>query len=94
MLLEIWDDCFSDDTTNLINHEDRDQVDSEHLNVKLVDSNIEQVKLEISELKDKSFDEYRVVESTLSFVVLQLSCPDGNFTELLVHYHGYDSLCN
>lgn len=57
MKLQVRNDGFCNDTTNFINHEHRDQVDSEHGDVKLVDSNVEKIELEVSELEDESLDE-------------------------------------
>jgi hypothetical protein len=94
VLLEVGDDGFSDDTTNLINHEHRNQIDSQQLDVHLVDSNVEQVQLEVGEFKDKSLDEDRVVVGALGLVILHVGCVNGHLAEVLIHDHGHDGLSN
>jgi len=60
----------------------------------LVDSDIEEVELEVGKLEDEALDEHRVLEVILSFVVLELGGVDGDITELEVEDHGHDCLCN
>ena len=70
VLGQVRDDCLAEDASKLIDHEDRDKVDSKHDNIKLVDSDVEEIKLEVCELEYESLDEDRVVICALRLVVL------------------------
>lgn len=63
----------------------------------LVNSNVEKIQLEISELENKPLNEERVSVRVLSLVVLDIGGPLSNLAELLIDHHCCDSLsdrCN
>ena len=70
VLGQIGNDSFTENASKLVDHEDRDEIDSEHDNIKLVDANVEEIKLEVCEFEYESLDEDRVVICTLRLVVL------------------------
>lgn len=58
----------------------------------LVDTDVDQVHLEVGELKYESFQEDRDVIILLLLVIFHLRCVYGDFAELTVHVGGQDSL--
>ena len=67
---KVGDDRLAEDASEFVDHEDGNKVDSEHDNIKLVDADVEEIKLEVCEFEYESLDEDRVVICTLCLVVL------------------------
>jgi hypothetical protein len=60
----------------------------------LIDTNIEEIELEVSEFKDKALYKHGVVESTLSLVIFEFSSENSYFAESNVHHDGENCLHN
>jgi hypothetical protein len=93
-LHEVRQDHFCGHPAEFVNHEQCNQVCAQKLYVQLVESDVEEVKLEVCKFEDEAFDEHRVVECLLSPMILEFCCVLGDTTECEVHRNSDDSLCN
>ena len=66
-------------------HKHSHQISPQETNLLLINSNVEEVHLEVSHLEDEAFEEYGLIVVFLDFVVLQSGRVDGHLAELNIH---------
>lgn len=78
ILKQIGHNTLQQDSSNLINHEQTDQIEPQIGNIPLVKANVQQVHLAVGEFKNESLYEDALVVSRLVLVVLLLGCVAGH----------------
>lgn len=81
----VWNDSLANYAPDFVNHKHGHQISPQENNLLLINSNVEEVHLEVSELKDEAFNEYGSIVEFLDFVVLQVGRVNGYLAELNIH---------
>ena len=58
ILVQVGQDGLAKDSSQFVDHENADEIHTQHLNVQLVDANVEQIQLEVGEFEHKTLNEH------------------------------------